>query len=207
MEDLNNFADEQIPSAHLNPLSDERHDKLLSFLIKYLHTELPIRLQFHVVPGDGRCLVHAILRFFAFMGWYDLQNLAITDKEYSTEHMDTYNTVLQNLLDITRDYSRTKLGDQSFDHDESSPEYELICSCLAVEKELRVIVLEIDVYKENYNSVRVFKPQEGRYLETIVLLNYCHHFYLVLPVPEDKRGDRHTTRQLVGDYIEEQSNK
>lgn len=203
MDQIIEFVKKQIPS-YSNPSSTERYRKYLNFMKKFLPSEevFPVNYKFNTVPGDGNCTIHAMLRFFGYMGWEDLPNLDITNPEYSAKDMDTYTTLLKTLMELTRDYCREHLSDPTYEHNEGCPEYELIFSWFAQEKCLRVIVLEIDVYNpDNYNSVREYKPTTGHHFETIILLNSVHHFYLISPTSTNPHLDTKTIREIVGNYI------
>ena len=198
MESILCFVQNQIPSYQTNT---ERFDKFVTFLSKYLTSTMPVLYSFNQVPGDGMCLFHAVLRFFARIG-DDLPNLDIMDTTYLTADMDTYTIMLDNLKISTRNFCREHLGNPSYEHDESSPEYELICTWIAQTRMLRVIVIEIDIYKQNYNTARVYKPNDVVPIDTMILLNSNHHFYLVFPTSISSDFDTKTIRELVGNHIE-----
>lgn len=199
------FVKKQMPGYASSLESEARYEKFITFLRNFLPSEgeIPVEFNFLEVPGDGKCLFHAFLRFFGYMGW-DLPNRDVTDPEYSVADMETYNNLLENLMKLTQDYCRLYLGDPSYVHDDSSPEYDTICSWFAKEKGLRVIVLEFDPYKQNYNTMSEYKPTDVLHTETIILLNFSHHFYLISPGSVNPIFDTKTIREIVGDYISRQ---
>jgi len=198
MESISNFVIETLPSSNTETLS--RREAFTRYIVSALGNPLPVTYNFKKVIGDGSCFFHAIMRYFGYLVWHDLPNKDTS--EMNEEEQVTYLQTLSQLRETATEHIREFTGDPEFVLDPNVPEYHLICNFIANSSDLRIIVLEYDSYgDERLNVISEFSPEGKEHSDTIILLNYSHHFTLIFPTSTDSKFDNKTIRSLVGDQI------
>jgi hypothetical protein len=86
--------------------------------------------------------------------------------------------------------------------DPNVPEYQLICKYISDTSQMRIIVLEYDAFKSDVlNKVGVFVPDSESFTDTVILINFSHHFTLIFPTSTCSLYDTKTIRRMVGDEL------
>ncbi len=191
------FADIFFPAKTTETL--ERKHKFS----KFLQNTFPIGLysiSVNEVRGDGNCFLRSLIRFFAFKGICDIPN-----KDYNVmtfEEQKCVDTAVDVMKTNATMFIRDFIGDSNYEIDSNSPEYQLLCLFSNICLSLKVIVIEYDGYKfENFNKVYQFVPENEEFDDTIILLNFSHHFYLLQPISHDPNIDNNTLRNNLCNQI------
>lgn len=178
----------------------ERKERFQRYLLSILPTNLPSKYNFAKVRGDGSCFFHTILRYFGYLTWMDLPNK--DSDQFTPEEEMVYQLTLSNLRNMATEYIRNFIGDPTFVLDPSVPEYQLICKFISDTSNLRIVILEYDYYKsDSLNKVGLFEPESGIWTDSVILINYSHHFTLIFPSSTDPSIDTKTIRGIVADEL------
>ena len=199
MESIGQFSKNQFPSSTKDTL--DRREEFLLYLTSILPIGLPVNYTFKKVIGDGSCFFHAILRYYGYLRWHDLPNK--DTNELDEQETIIYLETLSNLRETSTEYIRNFIGDPEFVLDSNVPEYQLICKYISDTSNVRIIILEYDGYKEDksLNKVCQFEPDSSVYTDTIIMINFSHHFTLIFPTSTDPRFDTKIIRNVVGDDL------
>jgi hypothetical protein len=132
--------------------------------------------------------------------WHDLPNKDTSDLDENEQII--YQLALSNLRETVTEYIRDFKGDPTFVLDSDVPEYQLICKYISDSSSLRIIVLEYDENNvDSLNKVGLYLPEYSNHTDTVILINFSHHFTLIFPTSTDPKHDTKTIRRLVGDEL------
>ena len=183
-----------------NPDTLVRRKEFLEYLLMILPTDLPVQYSHSNTRGDGNCFFRALFRY---LGYLTINNLPNKDwNELNPEETIFYTNTLNEFKIMVTDYIRNFIGDPNFILDPNTPEYDLICDFITNTFDLRIIILEYDRFQPSrLNRVLHFVPTNNNIADTIILINFNHHFSLLFPTSLDKNLDTKNIRTLVSDNI------
>lgn len=201
MESIKELSIKKFPDP--NQSTCQREDSFFTWLKILLPSNKDkVKYTFDEVRGDGNCLFYTIFRY---LGYLNIDNLPNKDYDFmDQDEKINYNEYLDNLILMVTEYCKEFLGDDKFKLDTNTPEYQLICGFISTNMDLRIIVLEYDAYSyknECMNKVSKFTPDSGLESDTIILLNFSHHFTLIFPHSTDPSIDTKGIRKIVGDEL------